>query len=90
MDEGFKIKINPIIGEKKYDNAIQTGYLNKLGKLNEMILISDSRFILQVRYDDDNKLIASFTNEIHKVQVQEIIFENYWNEVKSLEGMNSN
>jgi hypothetical protein len=90
MDEGFKIKINPIIGEKKYDNAIQTGYLNKLGKLNEMILISDSRFVLQVRYYDDNKLIASFTNEIHKVQVQEIIFEKYWNEVKSLEGMNRN
>lgn len=89
MDEDFQIKINPAIGEKK-DNHIQTRFLNKLGKLNEMILISDSKYVLQVRYDNDNRLIASFTNEIHKVQVQEIIFEKYWNEVKTLEGMNSN
>jgi hypothetical protein len=55
-----------------------------------MILISDSKYVLQVRYDKDNKIIASFTNEKHKVQVQEIMFEKYWNEIKSLDEVMTN
>jgi hypothetical protein len=78
------------VTKRREINLIQIGYLNKLGRFNEMILISDSKYVLHVRYDNDNKMIASFTNEKHKVQVQEIIFEKYWNEVKSLEAMNSN
>lgn len=84
----FQIKINSIIEEKKRD-LIQIEYLNKLGRFTEMILITDSKYILQARYDNDNRIIASFTNEKHKVQVQEIMFEKYWNEVKSLGVMNS-
>jgi hypothetical protein len=55
-----------------------------------MILISDSKYVLQVRYDKDNKIIASFTNEKHKVQVQEIMFEKYGNEIKSLDEVMTN
>jgi hypothetical protein len=88
-NEYFQIKMNSVT-EKKESNRIQIGYLNKLGRFNEMILISDSKYVLQVRYDNDNRMMASFTNEKHKVQVQEIIFEKYWNEVKSLKAMNSN
>jgi hypothetical protein len=86
--EYFQIKINSVTKEKK-NNPIQIGYLNKLGRFNEMLLISDSKYVLQVRYDNDNKMIASFTNEKHKVQVQEIVFEKHWNEVKSLEVINN-
>jgi hypothetical protein len=85
--EYFQIKMNLVTEESK-SNHIQIGYWNNLGRFDEMILISDSKYVLQVRYDNDNKMIASFTNEKHKVQVQEIIFEKYWNEVKSLEVMN--
>lgn len=88
-NEYFQIKMNSVT-EKKESNRIQIGYLNKLGRFNEMILISDSKYVLQVRYDNDNRMMASFTNEKHKVQVQEIILEKYWNEVKSLKAMNSN
>ena len=79
----FQIKINSITEEKTND-AIQIGCLNNLGKFDEMILISDSKYVLQVRYDKDNKMIASFTNEKHRVQVQEIMFEKYGNEINSL------
>lgn len=79
----FQIKLNSIT-EKKTNDAIQIGCLNNLGKFDEMILISDSKYVLQVRYDKDNKMIASFTNEKHRVQVQEIMFEKYGNEINSL------
>ncbi|WP_415310614.1 hypothetical protein [Candidatus Nitrosocosmicus sp. FF01] len=87
--EYFQIKMNSVIEERE-SKRIQMGYWNNLGRFDEMILISDSKYVLQVRYDNDNKMIASFTNEEHKVQVQEIIFEKHWNEVKSLEVMNGN
>ena len=85
----FQIKINSIT-KKKVNNPIQIGYLNKLGRFDEMILISDGKYVLQVCYDQDNRMIASFTNEKYKVQVQEIMFEKYWNEVKSLNVLNIN
>jgi hypothetical protein len=85
----FQIKINSIT-KKKVNNPIQIGYLNKLGRFDEMILISDGKYVLQVRYNQDNRMIASFTNEKYKVQVQEIMFEKHWNEVKSLNVLNIN
>jgi len=85
----FQIKINSVTKEKA-NNPIQIGCLNKLGRFSEMILISDSKYVLQVRYDKDNKIIASFTNEKHKVQVQEIMFEKYGNEIKSLDEVMTN
>ena len=36
-----------------------------------------------------NKLIATFSNEEHYIQVQEIMFEKYWNDVKSLNVLNN-
>ncbi len=85
----FQIKINSIT-KKKVNNPIQIGYLNKLGRFDEMILISDGKYVLQVRYNQDNRMIASFTNEKYKVQVQEMMFEKHWNEVKSLNVLNIN
>ncbi|MDQ2685736.1 MAG: hypothetical protein M3Y25_07835 [Thermoproteota archaeon] len=85
----FQIKINSNTNSKA-QNLIQIGCLNNLGKFNEMILITDSKYVLQLRYDNDNRMIASFTNEKHKVQVQEIMYEKYLNEIKSLDMVKTN
>ena len=69
------------------DNAylIDIGFTEKLGKFNEMLMISDSKYVIQVKYNDnEGKLMASFSNKEHQVLVQEILFEKYWNEVNSL------
>jgi len=68
---------------------MQFGYSNKLGEFNEFIMLSDSRYVLQIKYDQQNEIVASFSNEEHNVTIQEILFEKYWNEVKSLEVVNS-
>ncbi len=64
---------------------IEIGFTEKLGKFNEMVMISDSKYLIQIKYNDnESKLIASFSNKEHQVLVQEILFEKYWNEVNSL------
>ena len=72
---------------KESDSAdfIEIGFTEKLGKFNEMVMISDSKYVIQIKYNDnESKLIASFSNKEHQVLVQEILFEKYWNEVNSL------
>ena len=78
------------INETNKDNPMQFGYSNKLGEFNEFIMLSDNRYVLQIKYDQQNEIVASFSNEEHNVMIQEILFEKYWNEVKSLEVVNSN
>ncbi len=70
-------------------NAIQFRYTDKLGYLDEMTIISDNRYLLEIKYDQQKKLIATFSNEEHYIQVQEIMFEKYWNEIKSMEITNN-
>jgi hypothetical protein len=89
-ESNVKFRLITEVTKEKAINPVQIGCLNKLCRLGEMILISDSKYVLQVRYDKDNKMIASFTNEKHKVQVQEIMFEKYWNEIKSLNEVMTN
>ncbi|WP_458744638.1 hypothetical protein [Candidatus Nitrosocosmicus sp. T] len=69
---------------------IQIGFTNKIGDLNEMIMIFDDKHLLRLNCNQDNLLVATFSNEEHNVLVQGLMFEKYWNEVKSLELMNSN
>lgn len=72
-------------------DLIDFGFTEKLGKFNEMVMVSDSKYVIQIKYDDnESKLIASFSNKEHQVLVQEILFEKYWNEVNSLDTMNNN
>jgi len=78
------------INETNKDNPMQFGYSNKLGEFNESIILSDNRYVLQVKFNQQNEIVASFSNEEHSVMIQEILFEKYWNEVKSLEVVNSN
>jgi len=69
---------------------IQLGFANKIGDLNEMIMIFDDKNLLRVNYSQGNLLIAVFSNQEHAILVQQLMFEKYWNEVKSLEVMNNN
>jgi hypothetical protein len=69
---------------------IQIGFANKIGDLDEMIIIFDDKHLLRLNYNQNNLLVATFSNEEHTVLVQGLMFEKYWNEVKSLELMNSN
>ena len=69
---------------------IQIGFANKIGELNEMIMIFDDKHLLRLNYNQDNLLVATFSNEEHTVLVQQLMFEKYWNELRSLEVLNSN
>ena len=69
---------------------IQIGYTNKIAEIYEMVMIFDSKHVLHVNYDPNNKLVATYSNEEHKVLIQELMFEKHWNEVKSLDIMNNN
>ncbi len=71
-------------------NPIQLGYTSKIGEINEMVMIFDNKHLLHVNYDSDNELVATYSNEEHKVLIQELMFEKYWNEVKSLGIINNN
>jgi hypothetical protein len=53
-------------------------------------MIFDDKNLLRVNYNQDNLLIAVFSNQEHAVLVQQLMFEKYWNEAKSLEVMNNN
>lgn len=88
VDE-FLIKQINIINNSSQTNSIQFRYTDKLDDLNEMALIVDNKYSLLIRHSHDNTLIATFSNEEHSVLVQELMFEKYWNEIQSLEVMNS-
>lgn len=78
-------KFKRINNESNKTDLIDIAYTEKLGKFNEMVMVSDSKYVIQVKYNDnEGKLIASFSNKEHQVLVQEILFEKYWNEVNSL------
>ena len=72
------------INNNNKNELVQFGYTNKLGNFDELVIISDNKGILQIKYDQQNELVASFSNEEHSVWIQEILFEKYWNEVNSL------
>lgn len=89
VDE-YLIKQVAKINNPSQTKSIQLGYASKLDDSNEMVIISDNKYLLDIRYDRDNKLVATFSNEEHKVLVQELMFEKQWNEIKSLKVVNNN
>jgi hypothetical protein len=81
----FMDKFRIIYDELDNPDLIDVGIIEKLGKFNEMVMISDSKYVIQIKYsNDESQLIASFSNKEHQVLVQEIIFEKYWNEINGL------
>ena len=79
-------KFKQIKNESHNADLIDIGFTEKLGKFNEMVMVSDSKYVMQLKYNEnESKFIASFSNKEHQVLVQEILFEKYWNEIISLE-----
>ncbi len=64
---------------------IQIGYTNKLGSINEAVILSDGKIVIQIKHGYGNELVASLSNVEHSIFLQEILFEKYFNEIKSLE-----
>lgn len=77
-------KINEMNPNENNQNFIQIANANKLGNINEFIIISDGKHLLKVNYDKDRNFVALFSNKEHQVLVQQILFEKYWNEIRSL------
>jgi hypothetical protein len=72
------------INRTNKNNQIQIGYSNKLGNIEEFIIISDRKALLRINHKNLHNFVASLTNKEHQILVQEILFEKYWNEIKSL------
>lgn len=70
-------------------NPIHQSYSNKLGDLDQTVIISDNKRLLQIKYNKENELNGIFSNEEHLILVQEILFEKHWNEIQSLAVMQS-
>ena len=66
-------------------NKIEYGVSNQLDRFNESILLCDEKSMLRLVLEPSKQLVAHFSTEESVVLVQEILFEKYWNEVKSLE-----
>ena len=80
-----------IINNNKFQSKpVQIGHTNKLGDVDEMVIISDNKHLIKVNYNQDNMMVATFSNEEYSILIQELMFEKSWNEVKSLNVINSN
>lgn len=73
------------INNTNKNKPIQLGHTNKLGSINEVAIISDGKIVIQIKHDYGNRPVASLSNEEHSILLQEILFEKYFNEIKSLE-----
>lgn len=71
-------------------NPIQLEYSNKLGNLEELTIISDGKYLFQLGIDNNDRLVATFSNKQHSVLIQELMYEKYSNEVKSLMAYSNN
>jgi hypothetical protein len=70
-------------------NKIQLIHSNKMVEFSECVIISDDKYMLQIKYDMNNQLVAFFSTEEYSTLLQEILFEKHWNEVKSLNIVNN-
>jgi hypothetical protein len=71
-------------------NKIQLIHSNKMVEFSECVIISDDKYMLQIKYDMNNQLVAFFSTEEYSTLLQEILFEKHWNEVKSLNIVKNN
>jgi sugar-specific transcriptional regulator TrmB len=93
FDEYLMNAIDISINKSKINNnntPIQLRYSNKLGNFNEMVIMSDGKHLFQIKYNQNGKLEALYSNEKHQIFIQEILFEKFWNEVESLSNAPNN
>jgi hypothetical protein len=83
-DETLSRQISEI-NQASEDNPIEYGYGKSLCCFNEMVVLTDGRHVLQTKHQQDGKIFALSSNEEHTIMIQEVLFEKYWNELRSLE-----
>ncbi len=88
VDTDIENKFN-FINNLNLGSKIQYGYSDHLDKFNELILISDGKTMLRCILELSNELVAHLSTDEADVLVQEILFEKSWNEIKSLDIVNS-
>ena len=71
------------------DNPVEYAYGKSLCCFNEMVVLTDGKHVLQTKHQQDGKIFALSSNEEHTVLVQDVLFEKYWNELQSLDIINS-
>jgi hypothetical protein len=86
-DEIFARQISDI-SHLNEDDAIEYGFGKNLCCFNEMVVLTDGKNVLQTKHQQDGKIFAISSNEEHTVLVQEVLFEKYWNELRSLKIVN--
>ncbi|MFI5405404.1 MAG: hypothetical protein ACHQ1D_02695 [Nitrososphaerales archaeon] len=82
-------KENSELNHQNEDNSVEYGYGKSLCCFNEMVVLTDGKHVLQTKHQQDGKIFALSSNEEHTVLVQEVLFEKYWNELQSLDIINS-
>jgi len=89
-EDSILIKNVSSINDTNHHNKIQLMYTNKMIAINEGMIMSDDKNLVQAKYDSNNQLIAYFSIDKSNILLQEILFEKHWNEVKSLNIINEN
>ncbi|HET6590260.1 MAG TPA: hypothetical protein VFG45_08860 [Candidatus Nitrosocosmicus sp.] len=88
-DYRFLEKFQHIENKSGNVDLVEVGFTGKVGKFNETVMISDSKYVIHIKYNNnESQLIASLSNKEQQVLVQEILFEKYWNEITSLAMVN--
>jgi hypothetical protein len=79
------IKVIDSINKTTKTNKIHLEFMNRLvGNFDEMVVLSDNKHMIQIKYTQHGQLEATCSEERHQIFVQEIMFEKYWNEFQSL------
>ncbi|VFJ12799.1 hypothetical protein [Candidatus Nitrosocosmicus franklandus] len=91
FDEQWVRNIDSLNKATNKSNHIQLGFATELvGKFEETIIISDNKYMFQIKSTNNgDQLEGAYSEEKHRIFVQEIMFEKYWNEVQSLSGIST-
>lgn len=96
LGSGIKIKIlldnEDIILSKRISelndnyrlNTVQIMHSNRVNVINEAVIISDDKIMLQINFDKSRHLNAYYSSDKYGILLQKILFEKHWNDVKSL------
>ncbi len=88
LDTDITNKFN-FINSLKLDGIIEYKCSNQIDRFNELVVLCDSKSMIRLNLDISSKQTVYFSSEQSAIAVQEILFEKYWNEVKSLEITNN-
>jgi hypothetical protein len=89
LDTDIKTKFS-FVDSLGLKSRIEYEVSNQLNRFNESILIADGKSMLRSIFDPSNDLVAYISTNESSILVEEILFEKYWNEIKSLELINDN